>query len=382
MNIEKLKQSDYSGGKLKQLFETAQLLRGDVNKPADVSIFDLALVAEKGDEANFKDEADFTSYVNSFLHKIGVETTDTISNLLTVPDDNIKWLVPEIVRSYIRLGMDRSPIYPNIIRSEETINTLLVKMPYVNQSDAAPRYVNEGETIQLGDVSYGSRELRIRKMGRGLKMTDEMRKYTSINLVNIFFEDFGVRLGYALDGIAVDVLQNGDQLNGSTSAVVIGVDTVGAITHRDLLRVWLRLTRMGKTPNVMVGGEEIALDILDLPEFKKSPNTAAPEARLDIKTPVPTSSSFYIHADVAPSQVVILDPRTALVKFNSQPLMVEHERIVSNQTEASYASTQTGFAVLFADSRVVLDSQEDFQTNGWPSYMNPDALATETVKYK
>lgn len=385
MNTEKLSKSEYGKGKIKGFYDAAHQLRNDALAPKDISIFDIAFNEKKDNKESFTTptEAELKGTMDHLMDSLGINSQfDTISNILTVPDESIRWIVPEIVRAHIRLGLNRAPIYPNIIREEQSVSTPKVQMPFINQSDAAPRYVNEAETIQLGDVSYGSKELKIRKMGRGLRLTDEMRQYTSINLANIFFEDFGTRLGYALDGIAVDVLLNGEQANGSAASPVIGVQTVGTISYRDLLRVWTRMTRMGKVPNTMVGGEEAAMDILDLPEFKKSPNSAAPEARLNMQTPVPSSSNFYIHADVPDNQVVILDPNTTLIKFNARPLMIESERVVSNQTETSYATLTTGFAILFTDSRVTLDSTVDFETSKWPQYMNPDALAQETVKYK
>ena len=58
------------------------------------------------------------------------------------------------------------------------------------------------------------------------------------------FRDFGVQLGYALDTLAMDVVINGNQVDGSESAPVIGVgSTSDGIQYRDLLRVWVRASR-------------------------------------------------------------------------------------------------------------------------------------------
>ena len=104
--------------------------------------------------------------MGDFLTKVGVETNrDTINNLLTVPNQGVKWLVPELIRDAITLGIRQAPIYPTLIASEQSVNALTVIMPQVNMSDAAPAKVNEGETIPLGTVSFGQKQVTLFKLG-------------------------------------------------------------------------------------------------------------------------------------------------------------------------------------------------------------------------
>lgn len=371
MDFKKYEKSKLAGDTLQNLSNMAIGLRDRADLPLDVSLHEVAN-QELGTE--YKD-------LDALLADVGIHRkVDTISNLLTTQAGNAKWLVPEIMRSTIQLGMKRAPIYPNVIASEESINAIKVQVPYINTMDAAPRWLGEGETIQLSELSYGSKEFKVRKMGRGIKLTDELRKFSSLNVVSMFLRDFGIRLGYGLDSLAIQVLLNGEQANGSQSAPVIGVATANTLTYKDILKVWLRLTRMGKNPTTMVGGEDMALEILDLPEFKKSDKGVAPEAKLNLRTSVPSQSDFFIHSSVPASQVIILDESTTMGKFNTMPLKVEHERIVSNQTEATYVSLATGFAIFFRDSRVALDKSVTYTNNPFPEYMNIDAMAVEVIK--
>jgi len=52
------------------------------------------------------------------------------------------------------------------------------------------------------------------------------------------------------------------------------------------------------------------------------------------------------------------------------PLMVESERIVSNQTEAFYASFTLGFAKMFTDACLILDKSKAFSGYGFPAAMD------------
>lgn len=319
--------------------------------------------------------------MDAFYQDLGINPSiDTIQNIFTMPDSSVRWLVPEIIRDALRLGLRKAPIYEDLIAAEETIKNPQVTLPHWNMSDAAPKYVGEAETIPVGNVSYGEKTLRIRKMGRGIKIPYEVMNYVSINIISVFLQDFGIKLGQAIDSLLIDVLINGEQENGSESAPIVGIATPDTLAYRDLLRVWIRMSRIGKLPNSIVGGEDAALSALDLPEFKTNQNGGTAAAgvptsnQLNLKTPIPNNSAYYIHGSVPADQHIIVDPSGAVIKYNAQPLLVEQEKIVSNQTIETYASLTTGFGILFRDARVIVDESLDFSTNGFPPEMDVDAL--------
>ena len=311
--------------------------------------------------------------------KIDVKST-TMQNIFTMPDQSYRWLVPEIIRSAITLGIKEAPFYPNLIASEQSINGLTAIMPIINPSDAAPARVNEAETIPVGDVSFGQKSVTLFKIGRGFKLTDEVKNYVSLDVLAIFLRDFGVQLGYAMDNLAMSVLTNGNNANGSESAPVIGVaDTSAGITYSDLLRIWIRGARLGRNFANMVGGEAEALAILNLNEFKLR-QQGTPQTTLNLKTPVPAQANFFIHPGVDANQVMLVDPRFALIKLNAQSLMLESERIVSNQTEATYATLTTGFSKMYQDAAILLDASKAFGSYGFPEWMDVDKYTTFNIE--
>ncbi|HEU4608384.1 MAG TPA: hypothetical protein VFS31_09765, partial [Chitinophagaceae bacterium] len=104
---------------------------------------------------------------------------DTIQNLLNMPDSNYRWLIPEIYRDALRLGIRKAPLWPQLITGEQSINGLEVNMPAINMSDAAPKKVGQAETIPLGDVSFDQKKAKIYKIGRGIKIPDEVKNYVA-----------------------------------------------------------------------------------------------------------------------------------------------------------------------------------------------------------
>ena len=75
-----------------------------------------------------------------------------------------------------------------------------------------------------------------------------------------------------------------------------------------------------------------------------------------------------------------MDPSSTLVKFNAQPLLVESEKIVSNQTQAFYATLTTGFAKLFRDSAVVMDKSVTIIASPFPAYMDVDSFENIVIE--
>ena len=294
----------------------------------------------------------------------------TVANIMALPDPSVRWLIPEIYRDALRLGLRRGPIYPSLLASEEKVSQLTVTMPAINMSDAAPKKVGIAETIPLGEVSYGSKSVKITKFGRGLQFPYELTQYVSLNILSIYLQDFGVKLGLGLDCLALDTLINGDQSDGSDSAPVIGIASAGTLVYRDLLNPFVRLARMGKSVTTMVSGELMALDMLDI-LYSSGTAYSAPRMNLNVKTPIPASADLFIHGKIPTNQVLMIDPRGSLIKLNAQPLLLESEKIISNQTNEIYATISTGFATIFRDSRIILDRSLAFSSNGFPTYMDP-----------
>lgn len=307
------------------------------------------------------------------FEKVGINPKiDTMENIFTMPQQDVRWIVPEIIRSAITLGMRQAPFYPEIIASDQSINGLTAIMPMINMSDAAPAKVNEAETIPLGDVSFGQKSVSLFKIGKGFKLTDEVRNYVSLDVLAIYLRDFGVQLGYAMDTLAMDVVINGNKPDGSESAPIIGVyETTNGITYKDLLHIWVRAARMGRNFTTMIGGEDQAIEMLNLPEFKDR-HSGTTEATLNIKSPVPKNANFYIHPGTPDQGLLLIDTTAALIKLTAKQLMLESERIVSNQTQAIYASLTTGFSKMYQDAALILSANKKFSEAGFPDFMNID----------
>jgi hypothetical protein len=318
---------------------------------------------------------------DSFYHAIGVNPTNaTVSSLMTMPDfdEGFRWLIPEVIREAIRLGLRKPALYPNLIASEQNVaQPSGIIMPRIDMSSAMPRKMGEAETFSSGTMSFNQKTVALQKIGMGIKMTDEVRDYVNINVLGIYMQDMGVKMNMAMDTLAISTLINGD---GNGNAIpVVGVTTATALVYEDLLRVWVRMGLLGRMPQGGVSNENIALEIFKLPEFKGMGNNigniqGANITKLNVRTPIPASQNFDIHGAMpVNNQLMLIDATAALIKLNSAALRVETERIAERQLNGTYASMTTGFATLFDDARIMIDKSVTIGASPFPSYMDVSA---------
>lgn len=303
------------------------------------------------------------SSMEDVLKIVGINPAkDTMDSFVSSADfdEGYRWLLPEVIREAVRLGMNRAPQYPELIAQDLTVSSKKITLPSVNTSAATPEIINENETIPVGQVSFGEKDIKLQKMGTGLKISDDVQKYVPINILSLYLQDAGVQLGLGLEAMALDVLINGDA-GQNNPAPVVGVkdETVG-ITYYDLLRVLLRMANIGKIPTAMLSGEEAALDIMMLEEFRNK-NFQLNPSMVNVKTPIPNSLDYLLNGSMPEGKIVgLIHKPAALIKLTSEALKVESERIAERQITGTYVTTSTGFGKLFDDAFVMIDGGQKF----------------------
>ena len=112
IDISKMKAHDF-GVALKEIVLGLDSIRSGNNsqKPVDVQFSDVI-------------QGKWGITVDSLLEKLNVNPKiDTMQNIYSMPDQSVRWIVPEIIRSAITLGIRQAPFYPNI---SPVTNQLLV----------------------------------------------------------------------------------------------------------------------------------------------------------------------------------------------------------------------------------------------------------------
>lgn len=316
----------------------------------------------------------------SFYAQVGINpNSSTISELNERGNQNeaYRWIIPEIYTDAIRLGMRKSPIYGDLIRGEENVTQLKVNMPAVKMSEMTARKLGEAETIQTGAIEFNMKDVTLQKLGLGISITDEASSYVALNLIAYQLEDFGVLLGQGIDNMAIQTLLNGDQSDGSEGIGVVGVKNGTDLVYRDLLHSWIRMSRMGQLPGVILAGEEVTIDLLEMPEFKGFDGMATKQ-RLNVKTPLPQNQTVHVHGNIPDNQLMFINPGAAMLKLNAQALKAERARDPKRQLTEIYLTLTTGFATMRRDARLAIDISTGF--NSFPDFMDIDKTQRVTIK--
>jgi hypothetical protein len=284
-----------------------------------------------------------------------------------------RWITPEVFQDPVMRGAVQSVFYPDLVVREVMIAQPQTTLPHFDLSDASMQDSEEGATIGEGSVTYGSKDVKVKTRTQGIKMTYDAIRFNTLDLASIFFMDVGRLLGNKLNSDCVNVIINGDQADLSEQAAVIGVKDTGAgFQYFDILRVWVRLSLLGRQSTSIIGNELTALDYLELPEVKNKQFTGSPLLRTTLKTPLPTDQDLYVSTKVPANQLVFQDSSLTIVQLTAQPLMVESDKIISKRIAETVASIMTGFANLQRNSRVVLDKSQAY-AGGYvfPAWMSP-----------
>jgi hypothetical protein len=395
-------------GKLREMVATMDAMRSDPKKPRDVTLRQFL--------ANKKlNKRDIETTPFNLFSELGVDPQVTSVKEM-MADDDLKWLVYEFARAGIRRGMGvearedlaamrkavrsmavtgeqgggsrwvspeifldpisrgaiQAAFYNELIIREINVGNTKVTMPRIDLSDAALMDTEEAATIEEGTVVYGDKDVKITKLGRGIKITDEAIMFNSIDFLSIFFEQVGRKFAAKLNGKAVTVLSNGEQADLSESAAVIGVeDTNVGMQYRDITYAWVRLGLIGRLGNTLVAGVDKAVDYLNLPEVKNL-QQGSPLMRVNVRVPIPAGTDLFPASQAAPDQTIVVDPSVAMVQLTAQALKGESERFASKGLSGTYFTVYTGFAIVQRDGRIIIDETLDIATNDFPSWFDAD----------
>ncbi len=297
-------------------------------------------------------------------------------NTTQVPSD-FRFLIPELIGAAIRYGYEHSALYPNWISQTIPMSQRNLTMPQILRGDTAPAIIGEGGDIPLGSVAFGKKNVKVFKVGTGFSLTDELIAESSLDLLSIFLQEVGNDMAIGADVKALDCLINGEQADGSESMPVVGVNTIGTLTYKDMKRVFTRMKRLNNEASRVITSENDGIDITSIDRFEGFNG----QTRLaDIKSIIGVPDMFDIDTHVPPTdQVIFVNPQ-AMVKLSFRGLTYERQRNPKNQKEEIYVSDQLGFSIVKRDARVGLDKSVAFSSNGFPAYMDIDSRITQAFK--
>ncbi len=314
--------------------------------------------------------------LDKLLHDIGIDRKrDMLLAIVALPEDQ-RWIVPEIFLEAVEKGMRSDNAFYQAITAQSIQRDVAeFQQPQIEAPSIADQGLNEGGTATSPDegvqVVFSTRGVKTTKFQRKLSIPEEVMRFSTLDQLDIFLVRLAKMWGLQLTRRAIDVLINGDALNGSLAAGTIGVrDTGNKLAWVDLIAVMARASRLGYEYTTVISTEDQAVHVLTLDEFKNlQQGRAIGEVRLQGR--LPTTWDYFMHSVIGSGNYIFLDPSASLVELVSMGLRVESERIMARDMSATYVRIQQGFANLFRDSRVVVDEAQTIAAAPWPTFMTP-----------
>lgn len=297
-------------------------------------------------------------------------------NNTTGINSDYRFIIPELFLNAIRLGYQHTAQHQNWIAGVQNLSQEEITMPQILRGDGMPSKIHEGADMPVGSLAFGKKRAKVFKVGTGFNITDELLMASSLDMVFTFLQEVGNDMSIAADVLAINILVNGEQGDGSESAPVVGVNnTSTGFTYKDFKRVFTRMARLGLTSTRVIGGEDDTIDVTEIDRFQGFNGT---RSLADIRTIVGVPDQFQMDTFPLPAgQVMFLNAARAMVKLLYRGLMVERRRNPRNQTEELFVSDWLNFAIVKRDARVLLDKDIAYSGNGFPAYMDIDARIQE-----
>ena len=306
--------------------------------------------------------------VNEYLALMGFSPSQTVEQFNEFARNlNNPALVANVILDAIRLGLEQSPIYSALISRQINVDAATITVPYISGISDPIQNRTEGETIKTTRLKVGTKDVKTEDLAQGIKFTANEIAFVRVDMLAQFFLQTQLQMGQKLDKMAIDILANGNV--AEETAPVVGIQTAGTLTYKDIMRVILRMNILGKSPNTILSSEGGFLDILDLSEFKGGMYQDK-LVQLNSNIMLPRSMALVNSMWTSDNVFWLIDTMRALQLIVSRPLMFENEKEILTQEFVFVATMKAGFVKGLRDAAVCVDTTLNFGSHGFPTYMD------------
>lgn len=329
--------------------------------------------------------SDKTPHHDTYLRLLGFDPASTnIATLMSsdVLDYNKEYLIPRLIDDAIRTGIrETAPQYNNWISRSQAIASNRMQMPYILEvGNGAPQRLGERQDADIVTIQFEDKEIEVLEIGKALEIGDHTMRLTPINLLTEVTGGISDHFIRAENTMAVDVLLNGDQKDGSWAASSVGTETSGTITYKDLFKNYAAMREIGRAPDMILTNRDVQHDLLLDPLFwGNNVNTGYQIGNLEARggSPYPTSQMVDYHgAFPSGGKVLLFTRQRGMYRVVFQPLITERSRSARHKKDIYYMNQATAFIIEMMDSRLLIDSSKTTVQNplddmfDYGSYMN------------
>lgn len=296
----------------------------------------------KGSELERMDA--FQRQLKRFDIKVSGAGSDRLEKFFRHSDSSA--LFPEYVTRAVRTGMEESKILDSIIATKTKINNMDYRTISTNMSgeDLELKQVEEGAEIPTTAIGLKNTLVSLKKRGRMIEASYEAIKFQVIDLFTVALRQIGGYISKSQLADAVNVLLNGD--GNQNPAQVITTAEAGKLSYADLVNLWNTLGDYQL--NTILASPDIAVKILNLPEFKNP--AAGADFQSTGKLVSPLGANLITTTALEEGTIIGMDKRFALEMVVASDVTVEYDKLINTQLERAAITTIAGFAKIFPDA--------------------------------
>lgn len=347
----------------------------------DKSIVDISLAKAIEHEYGYKPNE--KGLPMSFAEALGIDPNSdrrSVMNLWSTSDNglnsNMRAFIREVFLDAVRLGSTaNSTVYQQIVAGVQTISNYEVVQPYIQPTSFQARNYSEGGSLKTMTIKVGEKRATIEKFGFKVEYSEQQLLSSSLNAAAEIMQQAGTNLGQWLSALALDILVNGEaNMTTPNPADVVGVlNTSNGVTYYDIMKVCMRMARLGNPVTHIVASENDAFKLSQLDEFRTIP-TGAPLANLVFQNAMPANFSVLVDTTVPDGMVMLLSRTRALKMLITRPLTLTEKYNDELDIHNMYARMEAGFIKIYDDAAMVIDGAVLFTSNGFASNTDVDAF--------
>lgn len=261
-------------------------------------------------------------------------------------------LMPEFILREVRKGQMMRPELNQLLSGSSVIQSNRYTPFYIDTSNTSKfslRPVGEGSEIPSLTVTEQNHSINVQDYGLSLKTSYKALRHRSAAQFKVLLWYIGFTLQTDKIALVVDTIVNGD--GNSNSATIVNSAVTGTLDYTDLVKLWAEFSPFEMTH--IICHIDSLKTVLGLDEFKDPLAVYRFRGTGELFTPL---GATLVRSDsVATDLVIGLDSRFAIEEVQSQPLMVEFDKIIDQKFEEAVISESVAYAKVVKEASMVLD---------------------------
>ncbi|EKR65820.1 hypothetical protein LEP1GSC036_2588 [Leptospira weilii str. 2006001853] len=317
------------------------------------------IIEQMEEKAGFDpfDQKSDVGLMNPVERQLLINGVDVFNSATLIEDffktNNTKILFPAFISDQIYLGMGLGQMELSVedlkATSQKISSTAIEKIGIdFEKEDVDVATVGEGGNFPGAKIALKTGSVSMKKVGRKMIISYEAARRVNIDILKIYLQRIGYRLGQQMAQEGLRVLMDGDGTPGS--AAPISYTKANEWKYADIIRLIYGQFKKGQTATTVVLNNEFLLDVLtDEINFKQFQSLNIAEKFITSGEIQGFFGRAWKTSEFVPDKTMIAFDKTSCLSYfeEAKSSLIETDKIIDKQLEQTVISLNFGFTKLF-----------------------------------